>query len=473
MAAHTKIDLYQMQSLPLDAKIRMTARRIDAFIDRNDAYLSISGGKDSRVLDDIERRFVRAKLPRVFIDTGLEHRSVRACGKKHADIILRPEKNFKQIITEYGYPVISKEVAQTIAEARKGLKNGNCYTYRMAKLNGTAVDKNGDKSKYNIPQYKFLLDAPFRISHKCCDYMKKKPAKQYEKETGRLPIVATMAEESNLRLQKWLKHGCNAFDLKRPMSAPMSFWSENDVLEYLFKYELDYAECYGKIIPKLDKEQIEGQITIYEATNDYRGCQFCTTGCKRTGCIFCLFGILQDKERIIKLEKEDTPNALQMQHIQENVCTHFGTNMDILQNKFDENTWNAYYEGKIEPFAIQLSLVMTNMSFTERERACGNAIFFSANRLQYASNATKLSVSTQLFDRALLNRNGVMDIWNMAHVEDGEKYYIRKEYTEVSELHKGSEQPVIIQQVPQQTEPAAGEEPQNGQEEKEGVNNAS
>lgn len=205
MAAHTKIDLYQMQSLPLDAKIRMTARRIDAFIDRNDAYLSISGGKDSRVLDDIERRFVRAKLPRVFIDTGLEHRSVRACGKKHADIILRPEKNFKQIITEYGYPVISKEVAQTIAEARKGLKNGNCYTYRMAKLNGTAVDKNGDKSKYNIPQYKFLLDAPFRISHKCCDYMKKKPAKQYEKETGRLPIVATMAEESNLRLQKWYR----------------------------------------------------------------------------------------------------------------------------------------------------------------------------------------------------------------------------------------------------------------------------
>lgn len=82
-------------------------------------------------------------------------------------------------------------------------------------------------------------------------------------------------------------------------------------------------------------------------------------------------------------------------------------------------------------------------------------------------------LSTQLFDRALLNRNGVMDIWNMAHVEDGEKYYIRKEYTEVSELHKESEQPVIIQQVPQQTEPAAGEEPQNGQEEKEGVNNAS
>ena len=109
--------------------------------------------------------------------------------------------------------------------------------------------------------------------------------------------------------------------------------------------------------------------------------------------------------------KPYTPNALQMQQIQDSVCTHFGTSMDILQNKFDENTWNAYYEGKIEPFAIQLSLVMSNMTFTQRELAHGNAITFSANRLQYASNATKLQVSSQLFDRALLNRYGVMDIW--------------------------------------------------------------
>lgn len=148
--------------------------------------------------------------------------------------------------------------------------------------------------------------------------------------------------------------------------------------------------------------------------------------------------------------KAYTPSALQMQLIQDNVCTHFGTNMAILQNRFDEETWNAYYEGKIEPFAIQLSLVMSNMCFSERERAHGNAVMFSANRLQYASNATKLQVSTQLFDRALLNRNGVMDIWNMAHVEGGEKYYIRKEYTEVSQLDKEDEgaRP-DAQQVPQ------------------------
>lgn len=164
--------------------------------------------------------------------------------------------------------------------------------------------------------------------------------------------------------------------------------------------------------------------------------------------------------------KPYTPNALQMQQIQDSVCTHFGTSMDILQNKFDENTWNAYYEGKIEPFAIQLSLVMTNMTYTKREIAQGNAIVFSANRLQYASNATKLQVSTQLFDRALLCRNDVMDIWNMAHVEGGEKYYIRKEYTEVSRLDDKKEEPKIVVQPiqPGQQEP---EEPPAGGEETE------
>ena len=132
--------------------------------------------------------------------------------------------------------------------------------------------------------------------------------------------------------------------------------------------------------------------------------------------------------------KPFTVNAAQMQQINENVFDYFGTNIHILQNDYTEDQWNAYYEGKVEPFAIQLSLVMSNMTYTQRELAFNNAIYFTANRLQYASNKTKLEISTQLFDRGLLNRNGVMDIWNMAHVEGGDKYYIRKEYAEVSEL---------------------------------------
>lgn len=160
--------------------------------------------------------------------------------------------------------------------------------------------------------------------------------------------------------------------------------------------------------------------------------------------------------------KPYTVNALQMQQINENVFIHFGTNMDILTNKYDENTWNAYYEGKIEPFAIQLSIVMSNMTYTPTEINRGNMITWTANRLQYASNSTKLQVSTQLFDRALLNRNGVMDIWNMAHVEGGEKYYIRKEYTEVSQLNAGGTPKQPTQEEPKEPEPQQPKEPDAG-----------
>lgn len=123
----------------------------------------------------------------------------------------------------------------------------------------------------------------------------------------------------------------------------------------------------------------------------------------------------------------------QMTHIKNNVFNYFGTNEDIIQNKFTEDKWNAYYEGKVEPFALQLGLVMTNMTFTENEIAYGNQIMFTSNRMQYASNATKLQVSTQLFDRGILTTNQVMEIWNMAPVENGDERYIRKEYGKVGE----------------------------------------
>ena len=98
------------------------------------------------------------------------------------------------------------------------------------------------------------------------------------------------------------------------------------------------------------------------------------------------------------------------------------------------DAWSAYYEGKIEPFAIQLSQAMTMMTFNQNERTRQNAIVWSSNRLQYMGNAEKLQTSTQLFDRGILTTNDVMDIWNLPHVPDGDKRYIRKEYTEISQL---------------------------------------
>lgn len=124
----------------------------------------------------------------------------------------------------------------------------------------------------------------------------------------------------------------------------------------------------------------------------------------------------------------------QMNLIQTRVLNYFGCNEDILQNKTVGDQWSAYYEGKIEPFALQLSQAMTCMVFTEAERKRGNAVVWSANRLQYMTNTDKLKVSSQMFDRGILSINDVMDVWNLPHVPDGDKRYIRKEYTEVSQL---------------------------------------
>ena len=124
----------------------------------------------------------------------------------------------------------------------------------------------------------------------------------------------------------------------------------------------------------------------------------------------------------------------QLKLIQDRVYTYFGSNEKILHNEAAGDDWAAYYEGKIEPFALQLSQAMTVMTFTQNERTRKNGIVWSANRLQYMTNADKLQVSSQMFDRGILSINDVMDVWNLPHVPDGDKRYIRKEYTEITQL---------------------------------------
>jgi hypothetical protein len=129
----------------------------------------------------------------------------------------------------------------------------------------------------------------------------------------------------------------------------------------------------------------------------------------------------------------------QVKLIEERVYKYFGSNEDILTNKAVGDAWSAYYEGKIEPFAIQLSQAMTCMTYNQNELTRKNAIVWSANRLQYMTNADKLQVSSQMFDRGVLSLNDIMDIWNLPHVPDGDKRYIRKEYTEISQLDQVSQ----------------------------------
>lgn len=195
--------------------------------------------------------------------------------------MLTPELTFPEVLTKYGYPVIGKEVAKVIYYARHGSQ------WALNRLDG--LDKRGKPSKFKerYKKYKFMVEAPFSTSQLCCDVMKKGPAKKYEKETGRKPIVATMTEESEQRQASWLRYGCNSFDSERPMSKPMSFWTEQDVLQYLKQTGIPYAPVYGEIV----EENMQLQMFDEEFPP-----KLTTTGCDRTGCMYCMFGIMSDKE---------------------------------------------------------------------------------------------------------------------------------------------------------------------------------
>lgn len=294
---HSPWALAQMQALPLKSKITMTQQRISQWYDKywGDIYVSVSGGKDSQVLAHIVKSMY-PEVPCVFVNTGLEYNSVRIKGTEIADVVLRPKMSFVEVLTKYGYPIISKEVSLFIHQMQLPQTEKNKNT-RNLRLNGIRSD--GQKvGTGKIPEaYKFLLDAPFRISNQCCDVMKKQSAAKYERETHNAPVIGTMANESRQRKRQWCKYGCNAFDKKHPSSQPLSFWTEQDILQYIRMYDLKIADVYGDIVYKDD-----GGLT-YSESLFMDDMSLTTTGVNRTGCIFCLFGIMNDTERFVNLKK--------------------------------------------------------------------------------------------------------------------------------------------------------------------------
>ena len=370
MAKMTNDQLKQLQALPLNIKIRKTEQRIREWYEHweGNVYVSFSGGKDSTVLLDIVRHLY-PNVPAVFSDTGLEYPEIKEFVKTFPNVtIVRPKHSFKEILTKYGYPIISKEVANTVDNASRWIKenltnNGGGYkdlkllyqkntwtprvcnvqhggadrewrklrglgeyanmTKRTAKILGLLDKQNnirecaeGEKSQYSQERWAFLLDADFKISDRCCYHMKKSPIKKFGKQSGLYPMVATMASESRQRKTAWLKTGCNAFEGVNKMSKPMSFWTEQDVLEYIDVMGLEVAPVYGNLL--------------------YSNGKYYFDGCQRTGCIFCGFGChLEHEPNRFQRLKETHPK------LYEYIMTKLN-GRDVLKYTYGEDIYDVF-----------------------------------------------------------------------------------------------------------------------------------
>ncbi len=292
----------KLMALDVQDKEILTYEKLDEWYTAwgGQCYVSFSGGKDSTVLAYLAARYLSSfktppwELKLVFVNTGLEYPEIQKFVNEYADWLrreflrvtvnlrrLRPKMNIRQVVTKYGYSVVSKEIADTVYQTRK---NPNCV--RAKKLHGEMLDKDGNKSSWNCDNWAFLLDAPFLVSSECCRIMKKSPAHRYESAAKEKTIVATMAEESLLRMRTWTATGCNAFEGKRPRGKPMSFWTEQDVLRFIVDRQLPYASVYGDIVAS-DGENDYGATLI--------DCKLHCTGCQRQGCMFCAFGAHLEK----------------------------------------------------------------------------------------------------------------------------------------------------------------------------------
>ncbi len=265
--------LKQRQSLSLDLKIKMTKRRIREWYDywKGEVYIGFSGGKDSTVLLNLVRSMYPG-VEAVFVNTGLQFPEVRKFIKEFDNVtVLRPKMCHTEVLTKYGYPIISKSVSMAISRYR----NTKFPLQKKLRLSGGFNPNTGRTQKMGVipKKWHYLIDAPFKISEQCCYAMKKEPFARFEKKKELKPFIGIMADESNSRKMQYMKEGCNVFE-GHYKSQPLSFWLEQDIWNHIRKNEIPYCQIYNM-------------------------------GIKGTGCIYCMFGCHLEKEpnRFQMLEK--------------------------------------------------------------------------------------------------------------------------------------------------------------------------
>lgn len=274
-------EFMQKQSLPYEAKVAHAVNKAREFYEHlsGDVYVSV-GGLDSIVLLYFVRKYVNPNIQGVSVSC-LEDITIQKVHDQIPNFIkLKPIKNKVQVIEEFGYPVISKDVARKVHTLQNPTdKNA---TIRNAILTGQTGEQGGYKKSPHMKlanKWQALFyekEAPFKVSDKCCYYMKEKPCNDFAKETKLKPYLGLMASEGGKRQKALMKNGCNYYGKTTVRSCPFAIFNRTDLLQLAIDLKVPIPEIYGEI-EKLEDGSLE------------------TTKAKRTGCSMCGFGIHMEK----------------------------------------------------------------------------------------------------------------------------------------------------------------------------------
>jgi hypothetical protein len=277
-----------MQKWDYEDKVAHAEDRCWSFYKKMGGKVFVSvGGLDSATLTLFLWKYIDPDIPAVSV-SSLEHKSIQQMHRQLAEMgpfeYLMPEKSKVEVIKEFGYPVISKGKAMVIEMWQNPTKR-NLKT-RLQSLNS---DGGSHKFKLNKKEQSLFVthNSPFKVSNKCCYYMKEKPCDRYAKHTGRAVIMGLMASEGGQREKALMKHGCNFYGKTVTRSCPFAIFSRQDILRLALDMKTPVPAIYGEI-----KHQPDGTLE--------------TTKAKRTGCTMCGFGIHMEKRphRFDRLREE-------------------------------------------------------------------------------------------------------------------------------------------------------------------------
>lgn len=287
-----KAQMTAMQNLPYEVKVKRAELRAREFIERLDdmgktAHVSV-GGLDSITLL-MFLRSIGLDIPAVSV-SALEDKSIQKVHKELGVIRIAPGKSKKEILQEYGFPVISKKIAGRIELLQNPTEKNK--TVRHAIITGECGEQGhfAKNSRMKLPNKWLELFAgyenenegvayqiaPFKVSNKCCLYMKEQPCDHWAKEHNSAPFLGLMASEGGQREESLVEHGCNYFGKTVIRSAPFAPFLRQDLLQLALELKVPVPEIYGEIRRKSDGK-------LY------------TTKAQRTGCNMCGFGIHLEK----------------------------------------------------------------------------------------------------------------------------------------------------------------------------------